>query len=193
MLLVGIESIGGFVEDQHRRIVQDRLREADPVTVSLGEGVDRLVCNVFEVADLHRAGDGIGLRLAGEAADGGGEVQKSGDAHILIGGGVFRQVAEEPLCADRIFFDIAIADGDPAAGEGQKAGDHPHGGGFPGTVGAEEAEHFPFFDREAHPVDGGDGAESLLHISRFYHAETISFLWGKMKRDTPGAGVGFIS
>ena len=76
---------------------------------------------------------------------------------------------------------------------GEKAGDHPHGGGFPGTVGAEEAEHFPFFDREAHPVDGGDGAESLLHISRFYHAETISFLWGKMKRDTPGAGVGFIS
>ena len=43
VLLVGIEAVGRLVHDQHLRIVQDRLREADAALEAFGEGLDGLV------------------------------------------------------------------------------------------------------------------------------------------------------
>jgi hypothetical protein len=40
VLLVRVEAVGGLVHDQHRRVVQDRLREADAALVALRQGLD---------------------------------------------------------------------------------------------------------------------------------------------------------
>jgi hypothetical protein len=43
VFLVGIESVGRLVHDQDRRIVQDRLRQADAPLESLRQRVDGLI------------------------------------------------------------------------------------------------------------------------------------------------------
>ena len=39
----GIEAVGGLIEDQHRRIVHDRLRQADAAPEALRQGLDGLL------------------------------------------------------------------------------------------------------------------------------------------------------
>ena len=48
VFLVGIETVGRLVEDQHRRIVQQRLGQTDAALEALGEGLDRLLQHVSE-------------------------------------------------------------------------------------------------------------------------------------------------
>ena len=48
VLLVRIEPVGRLVENQHRRIVQDRLREADAAAKALGQRLDHLVQHTLE-------------------------------------------------------------------------------------------------------------------------------------------------
>src|SRR6185312_5503670 len=41
-LLVGIEAIGGLIEDEHRRVVEDGLSQADPAAEAFRQSLDRL-------------------------------------------------------------------------------------------------------------------------------------------------------
>ena len=52
VLLVGVKAVGGLVEHEHGRIVEQRLGEADALLESLGEGLDRLAADRSEVAEL---------------------------------------------------------------------------------------------------------------------------------------------
>ena len=98
VLLVGVEAVGRLVEDQHRRIVEQRLGEADALLVALGKGLDRLPAHGPEVGEVH---DALDVRLffgrRPEAPDLGDEVQKLLHRHLGVGGRVFRQVAEQAL------------------------------------------------------------------------------------------------
>ena len=49
VFLVRVEAVGRLVEDQHLRVVQDRLREADAALEALGQGLDRLVQHPVEL------------------------------------------------------------------------------------------------------------------------------------------------
>ena len=57
VLLVRVEAVRRLVEDQHRRVVQERLREADALLVALGERVDRLAAHRDKVGEGDRALD----------------------------------------------------------------------------------------------------------------------------------------
>ena len=48
MLLIGVEAVGRLVHDQNRRVVQDRLREADAALVALRQRVDHLLDDGLE-------------------------------------------------------------------------------------------------------------------------------------------------
>jgi len=48
--LLGVEPDCGLIEDQHFRIVQQRLRDPDPLTVTFGEMFDDPVLGVLETA-----------------------------------------------------------------------------------------------------------------------------------------------
>jgi hypothetical protein len=52
-------------------------------------------------------------------------------------------------------------DGGAAGGRGDQPEQHPQGGGLPGPVGAQEADHRAFLDLEAEAVDGDDVAEAF--------------------------------
>ena len=64
------------------------------------------------------------------------------------------------LAGDRLFQQIDAADADFAGTRRQIAGQHLHGGGFAGAVGAEQAEHFAAPHFQVDPVDGGVRTEA---------------------------------
>ncbi len=53
----GIEPVGRLVEHQHRRIVQQRLREPDAALEAFGQGLDRLQPHAFERGQRDRVLD----------------------------------------------------------------------------------------------------------------------------------------
>ena len=50
-----------------------------------------------------------------------------------------------------------------------KAGDHPHGGGFSGAVRPKKPKHLAAFDGKGHIVNGNFGTESFDDVFDFDH------------------------
>src|SRR3954469_463912 len=171
VLLVRIEAVGRLVHDQHIRIVDQRLREAGAVLVSLGERVDRLVQHRLQEAELDHAVHRLLARGAGEAPQLGDELEERSHRHVRVRGGVLRQVADQALRLDGRLDHVVGADGDLAGGGRHEAGDHPHGGGLAGAVRAEEAEHLAALDGERDAVDRPLGAKSFHQVVDLDHGD----------------------
>ena len=110
VFLVGVEPVGRLVEDQHLRIVQQRLRDPDAAPVALRQGLDRLVQNFGDVDHLDHPADAQLGFAAGKAADSGDEAEKLGGRHVGIGGRALGQVADAALGRDRLLGDVVAAD-----------------------------------------------------------------------------------
>jgi len=171
VFLVGVQPVGRLIHHQDGGVMDDGLGEAGAVTVAFGEGVHTLVADGFEEAHFHDVVDGLGSGVAPEAAQFGAEIEEAFDRHVGVSGGIFREVADEAFGGEGILGDVKPADGDLAGGGGDEAGNHPHGGGFAGAVGAEESEHFAPLHGEGNIVDGQFGAERLAQIFNFNHSK----------------------
>ena len=84
MLLVGVEPVGGLVEDQHVGIVQDRLGEADAAAEALGERVEAAVQHLAELDAFDGRGDGAAARGGRHLADATDEIEKALGRHVAI-------------------------------------------------------------------------------------------------------------
>ena len=124
---------------------------------------------------LHAAGEAVdeGIGFGGEADLGNGVVNAGGelggvelvatgevvdifpDFEIAVDGEEVREVADVLLGFGGLAGDINVVDGDGAGSGSEQSGDHFEGGGFAGTVGADEAEDFAGGDVEGEMV-GGD-------------------------------------
>lgn len=154
ILLIRIETVRRFIEHQHGRIVQQRLREPHPLFVSLREGLDCLLSHRIEVGkpdgaiDLARA-----CFRAAEAAGFGDEAKKLIHRHFTVGRGAFRQVADPSFDGDGVLGHVVAVD-DGRAGRGLKeAGDHLHRGRLARSIGSEEPKDFTAFHGEGDAVD----------------------------------------
>ncbi len=85
-LLVGIEIGGGLVEDQDRRIVHQRLPEADALAVAVGEGADVLAEHLGQAADVDDPLHPLLERGLVQAAHVSDELEVLPDAHVLVEG-----------------------------------------------------------------------------------------------------------
>ncbi len=169
MFLVGIEPVGGFVENQHGRIMHDGLGQAYPAFESLGKGVDGLVRDSFEIHFFHGLRDpAIQLRST-KPAHFTDEHQKIQRRHLPIGRGPFRQVAEALFGFERLFLHVEAVDLDGAASWGQKPGNHFHGRGFTRAVRSQKSQHLAPTDRERHVFHGRDRPERFPKLSQFNH------------------------
>ena len=64
VLLVRVEAVGGLVQDQHRRVVQDGLGQADAAAKALGQRLDGLLQDAAELQPLDHVGRGAGWKSA---------------------------------------------------------------------------------------------------------------------------------
>jgi hypothetical protein len=139
VFLIRIETIGRLIEDQHRRIVDQRLGEADPALEAFRERLDRPVGHVPELDHLDHTIDRVAPFRLAEPAHVGDEGQQAAAGHVAIERRTFRQIADSPFCLDRLPGEIESADARGAVRRFEVAGDNAHGGRFAGPVRAEKA------------------------------------------------------
>ncbi len=180
MFLVRIEPVGWLVENEDGGIVDDRLRETGAMAKTFRERLDTLVQNGAEETHLDYALDRARFLRPAKTAQLGGEVEETAHRHVGVGGRVLGQVTDQAFGRDRVALDVVATYADLAGGRRDEAGDHPHGGGFAGAVGAEKPEHLPAFDAERNVVHRPLCAEIFAQILNFNHGEPVRFVFTKI-------------
>ena len=158
-LLVGVQPVGRLVEDEHVRVVQQGLRQADATLEALRERLDRLVQDGGDVRALDDLPDRPPARRSEQMAHVGDEPEVGGGGDVAVGGRSFRQVAEAALRGDRIDGHVDSADLDASGARGEEPRDHLHRGRLAGAVRSENAEHLATVHGERDAVHGEKVAE----------------------------------
>ena len=169
VFLVGVEAIGGFIEDENFGVMKEGLCQARAMPVSLGEGNEGLVPPGLQEAGFDHAVDSFFPGQSGESPDAGAEAEKTENRHIGIEGGGLGEVSDLPFGVLRLICNRDPADFHVAMGGGEKSGDDPHGGGFPGTVRTEESKDFTLLYREGEVIDSCLVTKLLSEIIDFDH------------------------
>src|SRR3546814_5576032 len=86
-----------LVENQHLRIVQDRLGQADATLEALGQRLDGLPQHVLQLHLGDRGFDPLALVRTTEAADFSDELEKTAHRHVAVAGRAFGQITDLPL------------------------------------------------------------------------------------------------
>lgn len=162
---VGIETGGGFVEQEEFGFVEEGLAEVDAGGFAGGElAGDALV----EVGDLHHFEEfGDAFFGFGDAVDFGEDEEVLPDEEVGGQGGVGggEVGAAEDFDAVGLQF---FAEGVEAAGGGEGEAEHAvHGGGLAGAVGTEQAEDLSAVELEAEFVQGFDAVELAGEVAGF--------------------------
>ena len=169
VLLVRIEPVGGLVEHQRPRFVEDRLGQADTPAEALGEGFDGLPAHLVQFQQPQCPGDPLALAGTTVATDLGDEIEEALHGHFRVAGRTFREVADQPLRLQRAVADVEAEDARGAGAGRQEAGEHLHGGGLAGAVRTEEAQYLPRLHLEGQVVHRHPRAEAFAEVSCFDH------------------------
>jgi hypothetical protein len=169
--LLGVEARGGLVEHQDVGIVNQRLREADPLLVALRELRAMPARHVGHPGALHHLVHAASDIFA-HALDLGDEGQVLADGHVRIKRRGFRQVAGPALGFERLLEHVETGDGRRALGGGHVAGNNAHRRGLPGAVGAEKPENFAGLRSKTHVVYGGHGAVAFGKMLNLDHGRS---------------------
>ena len=147
--LLGIETRRRLVEDQHFRIVNDRLREADALPVAFRELPAVTVRHVVDAGLFITSSTRAALRsLEATTLSFATNVQVFPHRHFRVERRRFRQVAGAALGFDRLIEHVVTGDDGLALGGRHVAGQDAHRRGLAGAVRAEEAENFASLDLE---------------------------------------------
>ena len=110
----GIQAAGRLVEDQHGRIVDQRLGQAEPLLHAARQAVDEVVAFVRQVQQLQHVADHLLAAGAGNLVGDGEEVEKLPDFHAVVDAEVVGHVADAAADVQRLLGD-AVAVDDPFA------------------------------------------------------------------------------
>ena len=152
---LGVQPRHGLVQDPHPGLVDERADDVELLLHPVRIGLDLLVDGVFEGKEseifLHPR-----LAFCGrDCKDVADEIEKFRSRQPFIEDVIVRDVADEPLCGERIVFEIDSANGHGTALEADDAGDALYRGGFTRAVGPYEAEDLPFADVEGELLHRG--------------------------------------
>ncbi len=153
-----IEAGERLVEDEEARLGNDGGDELNLLAHALAEGLQALGGAMAEIEALQP-----GINFGGDAAAAAElavEFEERADGHAAVEAALLGEVADGAGAGSgRIAEDV-----DGAAIGVDDVDDHPHGGGFAGAVGADEAVDGALGDSEGDVVDGGGGAEGFAHV-----------------------------
>ena len=136
VFLIRIETIGRFVQNQYRRVMQNGLSQTHPAFIPLGQGFNRLIHHVENASSFRCRLNRTMLVGAAQTTDISDEFQETVRRHVSIGRCAFRQVTQAGLDRDGILQHIMATHSHCTASRRQKAGNHFHGRRFTGAIGA---------------------------------------------------------
>jgi hypothetical protein len=154
--LPGVEADGGLVEDEHIRVPEQRLREADALPVALRQLADHPVAHVRDEAAVHHVGDPPPARAAPHPFDLRHEVEVGRHRQVRVEGRVLGQVSDAAPHLERLGEDVEARHTRRARAGRHEAREDLHRGGLAGAVRAEKADDAALVDAEGHAVDRGD-------------------------------------
>ena len=161
VLLVRVQPVGRLVQHQHRRIVQQRLRQADPALEAFRQCLHRLQPHALQRRQAERVIDPVGQFRPGKPRTRAQKRRKPINRHLRIGRRAFRQEPQHVPRGDAVVLHVVALDARGPGGRDHEPGQHPHGGRFPGAVRAEESQHLAAPHRERHVVHRREGAEAF--------------------------------
>jgi len=167
--LVGVEAVGGFVEDKEGRVVDEGIGDADSLAEALGEGFDHLAAGALEAALVEDFVEAAFEVAAAEAFDLAAEGEVFPDPHVEVEGDGLGEVADLASGGEGVAEDIVPIHAGEAGGGGEVAGEHAEGGGLAGAVWAQEADHLSEPDGEGNIVHGGVPGVALGEMVDFDH------------------------
>jgi len=135
--LVGVQSRGGLVKDEHLRVVDDGLCQSHTLAVALAELGDAFGAFRREPDLLNDFVNS--LYDVGKSVEPGDVLQVFADVHFEVEGVVFRKVANQSLRLDGMLSNVYAAHAYAAAVKGDVAGDALHGSAFARSVGTDES------------------------------------------------------
>ena len=140
--------LGLFVEQRAHAHHQQRLRDADALTVAFGQVLDEPPKHALQLDD---AADLLNVLCARQLAffEIVHKIQILAHRHIRIQRRQFRQITDARFGGVGIGQNVVTVDGHHAVGRRQIAGQNVHRGGFTGTVRTEKTDDLAFLDRKA--------------------------------------------
>src|SRR5207253_269868 len=148
-----VEAAGGFVQQQDLRVVQQYTGQTEALIHAAGETGGHGIALVSEAHELEDVVADFAAFFAPNAIGGGEEFEVLDDFHVVVDAKKVGHEADESadllgLGVDRIAADIGFTPGGI-----EQRGEHPHGGGLAGAVGANETEDVAFFQFHSQRFD----------------------------------------
>ena len=175
--MVGIETGGGLVKDEHLRVVHHGLGEADALAVAFRQGTDFLVCLKAESCLVNHCLNALVGGFAFQLVDACHKLKVFAHIHVKIQRVVFRQVAHDTLHCHRVVHDVVSFDAHRTRSGRDEAGDDLHQRRLACAVGAEQSDD-TFINRERDVIEGellavalGDMVDFDGHLRWFWSAK----------------------
>jgi hypothetical protein len=149
-----VEAVGGLVEDEQARAVEQAAGDEQALAHALGQGAGGGVALVDEVEGGEHLVDGgreLGLGELEALAE---EAQVLGRRHVLVERVTVAEEADLTAQGGLVGARPHAVELDAALAGGEHGGEHAQGGRLAGAVGADEADDRAAGDREGEAADG---------------------------------------
>src|SRR5699024_498031 len=163
---LGVQADGGFVHEYEFGPVEQGPDDEETATHPAGQVVDDGVPTVLELGQAHGAGDRVPALPAGHSVQVGEHPYVLFDGEFLVEVVVLGYDTHPGAGPFGFVGDGVPEDADVALGGQGLCGEHPHGGGLAGSVGAQEAEDDALGNLEVEAVDRGERTESFDHAAQ---------------------------
>ncbi len=166
----GIEPVGRLVEDEHARVSEERLGDAEPLPHAERIGADAVVEALLQRDEACKLRDAV-RRAAVDHAREDLQILPSGQLAVEIGS--LDNRADVPHGFLEIAGDAEASDRHGAGIGAQQARQHAHGRGLSGSVRAEEAEYLSRLELERNAGDDFAPAEAFGEILGREHRHPV--------------------
>ena len=156
---LGIETGGGFIEDEDFWIVEEGPAETEPLPHALAKGVDEAVGESGEVGELHDFGDALNALFPHVTEGSGEEVEILEHRHVAVGAILIGHPADAASHLGGMGDDVVPADEGLARRGVVEGREDAHRRGLAGPVRPDETDHLSALDGEGDVADRVDAGE----------------------------------
>ena len=163
----GVQSIGGFIEDENFGIVQQRPSDPDPLLHAVAEALDVAVLHVGGVGRFHALLDPGLARFAWDTEDGSEEIQVLMDPHVVVRTELVGHITDELLDFRGVLAAIDSSDGCRTGGRFGKPDEDYDRCCFAGSVGSDKPQDLASLHMELKIVQGGESTVGFGQVFGF--------------------------
>ena len=158
-----------FVENQHVRFVQNRLRDSRPLPESLREFADERIAIIIQANRIDDLGDPLIYPRPVHSTQTSHVVQIVRNRHIQVQRHRFGQISDVPTCIERVGNDVVPGDYRVATGRWRVSSQHTHRRRLASPVRTQETNDLTLQHLKRNVENCRVGPVVLRHVLKFDH------------------------